>query len=651
MFIKFLFSPASLFLILLFIYLPGISGALYYDDYANLKNLSSISDFNSIYDFVFSGRAGPLGRPIALFSFVPFSSGWPENKRFVLAFNILIHCVNFILIYLLSKLILVKRFDEYKKIALLTAFLWAVLPILASTTLITIQRMTSLAASFGILGLIGFVWAYKFYGFKKYTEATLIQFSLLGIGTVLSVFTKETGALIPIFAFLLDRTIFRERLYFRVKPYLAYSRSFLLAAPLIFFVFYLSPLNNDWFDNNNFRGFSLWERFSTELTILWEYLYRGFFPQSPTAYGPFHDYYGIREWDVITIVSASLWVFIICFSAFIYRKSKWPFFAVFWFLTGHLAESTFINLELYFEHRNYLAMYGVCLALTIGAYSVKGPLRNVVRSAYILYLFLLGAILLSMTSLWGDPVRAADTWNIKHPGSARAVLHAVFLDLEENNSDKIDKRGVALREYQRKAIALEAFDRTKKACPDCIDVRLMALVYSCDFNDIKDRAERLDELSAIARVGRVNMNVADNLFELVDLAINRSCEEVTIKNVYKFVNELSENIAVKSTMYASKILFNKARLLEVIGNYDVLLKVLREAERISPKALPILQYQVYIMKRNGDYESAIKAVERRRKSILKGENENESGAMNMTVLEKILDEIDAERNEGRKIHD
>ena len=47
---------------------------------------------------------------------------------------------------------------------------------------------------------------------------------------------------------------------------------------------------------------------------------------------------------------------------------------ILWFFTGHLMESTVIGLELAHEHRNYLADYGIILAIT--ALIAQAPLRK-----------------------------------------------------------------------------------------------------------------------------------------------------------------------------------------------------------------------------------------------------------------------------------
>ena len=51
-------------------------------------------------------------------------------------------------------------------------------------------------------------------------------------------------------------------------------------------------------------------------------------------------------------------------TAWKYRKKAPVYtFAVFWFLGGHILESTVVPLELYIEHRNYLPLLGPIFAV------------------------------------------------------------------------------------------------------------------------------------------------------------------------------------------------------------------------------------------------------------------------------------------------
>ncbi|SDS28688.1 hypothetical protein SAMN05216271_1585 [Halopseudomonas sabulinigri] len=597
--------------LLVLIYIPGISGALYYDDYSNLEGLASIQSWGEAWSFVSGGHAGPLGRPIALLSFVPFASGWPENSQGILFFNVVVHCFNFLLFFLIGRecLALIGNVERrlHFRVALMSALMWAVLPILASASLIAIQRMTGLATLFGLMGLLGFIKGYA-WAVRGPLFGTLAQLSVLGLGTLLSIYTKESGALFPVFALLIDFFVVRLKGERDGWPWL---RRLVLCAPLLFVLFYISPIRFDWFAVNSYRGFSPADRVVTEWVVLWEYLYRGFFPQSPTAYGPFHDYYGLKTLDLGVIAAGMSWLAVLLF-AFAYRsRYKFFSFAVLWFVAGHLIESTSLMLELYFEHRNYVAMYGICLFLTVAAFTAKGKIARVAPWLLGAYIVLLAAVLLAITSLWGQPQEAADTWNKRHPGSARAALHAVFLEQSKDDLAALGEQNSEYISRERMAFALKVLDRTKQACPDCLDIRLQGVMYSCVISDGHDTASRMREAISVAETGRINVTVVDQLFNLHTLLSANQCGSLGFSDLLSLIELLEQSSKMNVAVYGAKIYFVKAMIEQELGQVDMVWRSLSQAENIAPDAVPVLQYQVYFALEQGDISRAEQAIARR----------------------------------------
>jgi hypothetical protein len=64
-----------------FVYRPALSGTFLLDDTPNLSGLASIDDTGSALQFTLAGTAGPLGRPLALASFVPQAAAWGSNAE------------------------------------------------------------------------------------------------------------------------------------------------------------------------------------------------------------------------------------------------------------------------------------------------------------------------------------------------------------------------------------------------------------------------------------------------------------------------------------------------------------------------------------------------------------------------------------------
>src|SRR5690606_31906337 len=109
-----------------------------------------------------SGDAGPLGRPIALASFVPQASAWGETAEPFLRVNILIHLANAGLLAWVLRLLTVAcgmRRNDGIFVVVAGATIWLFMPLLASASLMIVQRMTTLSALFVLAALGSYLWA------------------------------------------------------------------------------------------------------------------------------------------------------------------------------------------------------------------------------------------------------------------------------------------------------------------------------------------------------------------------------------------------------------------------------------------------------------------------------------------------------------
>lgn len=593
------------------VYLPGIGGALYYDDYSNLNALLALAAGGGIGEFVLSGNAGPLGRPIALLSFVPHAAGWPENASSILHVNVMIHVANMLLLFGITRIVL-NLFSPSEdsrnfRIAACAALMWALMPLLVSTSLIAIQRMTGLATFFGLLGLLGFVWGYLFAAAAPF-KALLIQLGALGLGSLLAVFSKESGALIPVFALVIELTLLGKVAYdIRYRRALRGVLLLCLAVPL----YHISPLNRNWFHFNEFRGFSAWERLQSQWVFLWEYLFRGFFPRAPTSFGPFQDHYGLVT-NLTSVFGALVaWLAMLAIAFRLRPAFPWLLFALLWFFAGHLLESTTVMLELVFEHRNYLAVYGFCLMLCWLGWNVQGMLRRVAPALLMTYIAMLGIITLSMTVLWGNPVEAANTWAEKNPRSARAALHAAFVELAGQGKDSAQATE-GLLQHQGMARAMFILDRTSRVCPSCLDVKMQALAYSCQVTPPEDTRERFADIAGLARTGEVTIPVVDAFFPLHELVTLNACPPLTYDDLLGLAESVIANPKSDITAFIIRLHFVAAMNAQSLGADDKVVSHLAAAERVNARALPILQFQVHYLVENGRLDEAQAAIERRR---------------------------------------
>ncbi|QIK38345.1 tetratricopeptide repeat protein [Caldichromatium japonicum] len=613
-------SPISLVLtslvaasLTLLAYWPGTQGALYYDDYASLKDLSKTQRWVDALGFILSGETGPLGRPIALASFVPQAAAWPDNTQDLLAVNVFIHVLNAVLLGQLVYMVMRLRQAEGLRagwIALGAAWLWSLMPLLASTSLILIQRMTTLSATFSLLGLVGFVAAYPLRA-QRPRLAFLIQYGALAIFTLLGVFTKENAALTPLYALLIDSLLLNRLTY--PKPWQYLSRAILLAA-LALIIWYLSPLHLDWWGINEDRGWSSWQRLQYQAVLLWEYV-RLLLSPLPTAFGPFHDVRTLSDYSFAqSILAACAWCLAIGAGAWLLvrQRNPWLLFAILWFLTGHLLESTVINLELMFEHRNYLAAFGIAWALAVAAAHAPGRLSRIAPVLFLAFVCINGLSLFAMTRLWGNPEAAAETWAARYPSSPRAAMHAASILTAARGplSDQVDRLELA-NDIQRAIVIL---DRTAHYCPDCADVRLNALLLTCYLADRTDIKRRLDDLMRLMQqTGRINVSVADAFFILDNLVSTGQCPTLSQDDLLRLIDSIDQRSTPISAPWLARILFVGARIHYENQRYEQASLLLDKAERAQPLAQPILEYQVDLYKMLGRPDEALAAIERRRR--------------------------------------
>src|SRR5690625_1213425 len=186
----------------------GTTGGWHFDDRANLNGREPVEDSPSGLIFTTSGLAGPLKRPVALASFALQAQSWPDHPENLLRVNVFIHLFNGVLVFWLAGLLAGLATNKTEQgrhwgFALAVAAAWVLSPFLASASLMAVQRMTLLAATFMFAGMGGYLHGRRRMATHPRSGLLLALFSL-GAGTLLAAFAKENGALLPVLV-LLDR--------------------------------------------------------------------------------------------------------------------------------------------------------------------------------------------------------------------------------------------------------------------------------------------------------------------------------------------------------------------------------------------------------------------------------------------------------------
>lgn len=412
---------ASLLAVAFALYWPAHGAGFQFDDPPNLEGLRLVVDADSALAYTVSGTAGHLGRPLSLASFLIDAPAWPSDPAGFFRTNVLIHLVNGLLVVWLCLRLaaFVPRLASRREwFALSAGAIFLVHPLLASSSIMIVQRMTTLSASLTLAAVLAYLAARPLAQPRPLACAALLTLAVAG-GGVLAALAKENGALVPLFALVAEATIVtapRPR-WFRRWSLVVFG------GWLVAFLAYTAASVPHMLVTYASRDFTPLQRLLTESRIVGEYLFLLIVP-GREALSPFRDDYaastGLTD-PVMTLVALLSWA--VTLAAAVRWRRTFPIasFGILWFAAGHLLESTVFPLELYYHHRNYLPAVGPIFAICAAAHAAPEALRKLSLAALGAYGVLLATVLFSVTSVWGEPQLASALWFNERPGSARAA--------------------------------------------------------------------------------------------------------------------------------------------------------------------------------------------------------------------------------------
>lgn len=422
-------------------YWPGLAGPLVFDDLANLDPLLSWLEGEIDWrGVVFGNHSGLLGRPVAMASFL--ANAWLSGDSvFALKLgNLLIHLACGALVYALAyRLSAIARTNRTPpaRLALAVAALWLTHPIQASTVLYVVQRMAQLSALFLFAAALAYVVARDDLEHGRCARARLLLFVAFPVLALLATLSKENGLVAPLLCLAIE---WARPASTRGRPrevWLFFVASILLPALLL--VVWLAQTNAAIIRGGyELRDFSLGERLLTQARALFDYVSSIVLPSSARLGIYTDDYPASRTLlqPVSTLLAIGFWVLTVA-AALLARRTL-PMFAagIAFFLAGHAVESGVLGLELYFEHRNYLPLFGLLLALTALADAASAAWSRHHRAlpdasgvAGILVLVLL-AMTHGQALTWSSAEALAQQGVAAHPGSIRAHADLAGVQIE-----------------------------------------------------------------------------------------------------------------------------------------------------------------------------------------------------------------------------
>ena len=494
-------------------YRPALGGTFQLDDVANLDGLAAVSDVDSTLNFISSGIAGPTGRPIALLSFALQADSWPQDAAAFLRVNVLIHLLNATLLaFCLLRVAAGMRTGaaQATKIAALSAAAWALMPLLASASLLVVQRMSTLSATFVLLGLIGYLSARARIDDRP-RQALIGMSASLVIGTILAMLCKESGALLPVFALVLEGTVLARPRRLNLLRWRAWQLVF-LGAPLLLILLHLAswwPYPESLVQR---RGFDATERLLTEAGILWTYLFKAVLGL-PGRLGIYQDAPGVVRSVLQPLALVAVLAWLALLAAAIRWRRRYPLaaLAVLWYLAGHLIESTVLPLELYFEHRNYLPVMGPVFALSCLIVRMQmAPARIAASLAFATVVLVNAGCLYVFASYSGSPSTAARYWALRYPDSVRAVTRMASFQLSEEGPVR----------------ALQTIDSFVLRQPQHAYLRIQELNILCRYRPDLDREAVLQQLRDELPSVEFTLTAGGMLSQLFSTAAATNCADV-----------------------------------------------------------------------------------------------------------------------------
>ena len=500
--------------------------------------------------------SGSFGRPIAMFSF-SVNALLSQDIFYWKLTNLIIHLLCGVVAYFLIENILYFANPDRKDqksvyLALSVASIWLLHPLHISTVLYIVQRMAQLSTLF----LFAAMWSYLVARKRQGLGLPYVHFQLLTwcVFFPLSVFSKENGALFPVFVLLLELFLIQKD---RISNKLMALIMIGLSVMAMVLVWYKLDLLQGGY---SIRSFTLSERLLTETRVLADYL--GLL-LLPTLGGMHFTYDDITVSKSLfepstTILSISL-IALLVGSAFYFRK-KQPLYSlgILFFFVGHLLESTIIPLELVYEHRNYQPSLGIFLAL---AALVSQLLKETTISRMIAIIFL---CLLTFTT-W----LRADSWSSEY---------RFYSELERLNPKSeqvaylISQIAAQNGDYERAREKMAPFNSLGAAFQllsiDCLDRKKLT---ENQFNMISKPSELVDNY------------VINNLVKIANLGLEHKCDF----NYDGFIS-LTDGLLKQPNTSASNrqlIMMYKAHYLWHSDKKPEAVEFLKETHAVNPENL------------------------------------------------------------------
>lgn len=511
-------------------YAFNLQGFFILDDYPNFYGLAFVDSLPSAIHYITTAPAGE--RWLAYASYLLHLDAWQQGDAFAFKlFNLILHAANAVLLYcLLLAFSKNSRFSVSTLIALFAATLWFVHPVQVNAVLYSVQRMTLLSGFFVLLGLLYQQVVFNRHATHSNSPLSFTAWLLFSMGlafiTVLGVLSKENAILLPALGFLLLHYSGQSHYLSRWQKGLTY------ASPYVALMAYLLLANRLGFSG---RNFDMGERLLSQVLILKEYLHKLLLP-THLSFSLYYDgFEPVRSvFETRFLQALIVWFALIAAAIAARKKAPYLLFALLWFLLAHALESSIIPLELYFDHRNYLASMGVILALLLAVQQLmlyaKQHAKPHLQALLIVALVAVVANWLYVqyreAALWSNEAQFEKAQITKQPNSLRAMQGYVELLFAEGSLPE----AVQTLEYMHQRFGYHPTHIIYQAIAACLI-------------GAEDKVNHDKIVAALSELA-VDRSVSDAMQSMLELVQEGSCESFTLAMFERYSRALLANPTV-----------------------------------------------------------------------------------------------------------
>ncbi|GGY62885.1 hypothetical protein GCM10011613_03040 [Cellvibrio zantedeschiae] len=264
-------------------------------------------------------------------------------------------------------------------------------------------------------------------------------------------------------------------------------------------------------------------------------------------------------------------------------------------------ESTVIALEIYFEHRNYLASLGIVLLICFIVFNLfekvhSAVLKYIFVGVMLIYVGIITIVLQMQTRLWGNPALFNYVHATERPSSIRA--RALLVDFYQ--------------EQGKPKEAYKALEDIERDFPDEPALYFLKLQFLCVYPSWV-KSPSVDSYATLLQYGAFSNGAFKSIEDLVDFKSNKQCESVSYELLLKSVRILKLN-----KQYAHKYYF--------LARFESLLYLqmrdlngaIRALESIPNRGYDDAASYARLLASAGSFDAALRAVDAARKVIGNG---------------------------------